>query len=174
VRLRSDGAEAWWRGAPVQGRRRRRIVRSLAIAAVAAGLAFARAVADESEGVVITEFDVPEYNEEGTMTSRIRGDTARVMTNGFVQVNGLTMEFYKEGSTNRDVEMRVASPRCLLHRDKKAAVSDSDVRIARDNMVVTGTGFMWNNNDQKLVILTNSRVVIKGARRNMNTEEERP
>jgi hypothetical protein len=132
----------------------------------------AAAVWAQNEPVTITEFDVPEYDEEGNMTSRIRGDTATVMTDGFIQVNGLTMEIYKEGDTNRTVEMRIASPRCLMHRDKKAAVSDSDVRIARDNMVVTGRGFVWNNNQEKLTILTNARVVIRGANRNISTDEE--
>jgi hypothetical protein len=137
------------------------------------GIGAVGAATDDGSATII-EFDIPEYNDVGVMTSRIQGDSAKVLTNGFIEVYGLMMEFYKEGSTNRTVEMRVASPRCLLNRDKKAAVSDADVRISRDNMIVTGTGFMWNNNDQVLKIMTNSRVVLKGARRNIKTEEGLP
>jgi hypothetical protein len=41
------------------------------------------------------------------------------------------------------------------------------VRIARDNMVVTGQGFEWNNKDQRLVILGDAKVVLKEAQRSI-------
>ena len=120
--------------------------------------------AGTNDELQIKGFRVPEYDDEGNMTSQIFGDFAKGLPDGFIQVEGLTMEFYKGSLSNRVTDMRVTAPRCLLHRGKKAAVSDSDVRIVRgEAMVVTGTGFMWNNNEQLLMIMSNSKVVLRNV-----------
>ena len=126
--------------------------------------ACAAMAAGTNEEMQIKGFRVPEYDEEGNMTSQIFGDFAKGMPDGFIEVHGLTMEFYKGSMSNRLTDMRVTAPRCLLHRGKKAAVSDSDVRIVRgEAMVVTGKGFMWNNNEQLLMIMSNSKVVLRNV-----------
>ncbi|MFH0908082.1 MAG: hypothetical protein V1929_04910 [bacterium] len=136
------------------------------LALVAASTLFAAGTNDE---MTIKGFRVPEYDAEGNMTTQIFGDFAKGMPDGFIEVQGLTMEFYKGSQSNRTTDMRVTAPRCLLHRGKKAAVSDSDVRIVRgETMVVTGTGFMWNNNEQLLMIMSNSKVVLRNVRVSMD------
>jgi hypothetical protein len=134
----------------------------------------ARAASTNDE-MTIQGFRVPEYDDQGNMTSQIFGDFAKGMPDGFIEVQGLTMEFYKGNASNRVVDMRVTSPRCLLNREKKGAVSDSDVRIVRgDAMVVTGRGFLWNNNDQLLMIMTNSKVVLKSVQKSMDRGAVKP
>lgn len=115
----------------------------------------------------VTGFRVPSYDDEGNLTSQMFGDTARIMPDGLVEITELRMEFYSGGGTNRDTEMRVTSPKCLYDRGRGSATSDAPVRIARDNMVVTGVGFTWNGKDERLRILKDSKVVLKDVKRSM-------
>jgi hypothetical protein len=78
------------------------------------------------------------------------------------------MEFYSGSETNRKVSMEVSSPHCLYHRERGAAASEKDVRIVNDNMVVTGTGFVWENTAQILKIARNAKVVLKNSREHLD------
>jgi hypothetical protein len=129
-------------------------------------LALARPAPAE-EALTAAGVRFPTYNEKMEMTSQIFGDTAKVMPNGFVELTNLRMEFYSGGESNRKVQMEVSSPHCLYHRDRGAAASEKDVRIVNENMIVTGTGFVWQNEAQVLKIARNSKVVLKNARRGM-------
>lgn len=115
----------------------------------------------------VTGFRVPSYDRDGNLTSQMYGDTARIMPDGGVDISELRVEFYRSGATNRDVDMRVSSPRCYYNRGTGVATSDAPVRIARDNMVVTGTGFAWSSHDERMRIEKNAKVVIKDVKRAM-------
>ncbi len=130
---------------------------------------FARA--EKSNDVqTVSKFRVPSYDEQGELTSQMFGDYATIMPDGYVEVTQLRMEFYKGSESNRVTDMQVTAPRCLYHRERGAAVSDSDVRISRENMVVTGTGFVFHNGSQSLKILKNAKVVIRNADRSMEKD----
>jgi hypothetical protein len=118
-------------------------------------------------------FRVPSYDAEGNLTSQMFGDFARILPDGMVEITELRMEFYEKSSTNQATEMRVSSPRCLYHRLKGTAESDDTIRIARDNMVVTGRGYSWNNTDEVMKIRNDAKVVLKDARRQMDEGEQR-
>lgn len=125
------------------------------------------------ETQTVTGFRVPSYDRDGNMTSQIFGDSARLLPDGAVDVVELRMEFYAvdgQTATNRQVEMRITSPRCLYHRASGTATSDAPVRIARDNMVVTGVGFQWFGASERLEIYSNAKVVLKDIKRGMRTE----
>ncbi len=115
----------------------------------------------------VTGFRVPSYDAKNNLTSQMFGDTAIILPDGRVDITELRMEFYSGTTSNRQTEMRVTSPRCVYNRNSGSATSDAPVRIARDNMVVTGNGFEWNNKDQRLVILRDSKVVLKEAQRSI-------
>ena len=115
----------------------------------------------------VTGFRVPSYDARNNLTSQMFGDTATILTDGRVDITELRMEFYSGTVSNRQTEMRVTSPRCVYNRNSGAATSSAPVRIARDNMVVTGTGFEWSNKDQRLVILNDAKVVLKEAQRSI-------
>ena len=108
-------------------------------------------------------FRVPTYDDENVMTSQIYGETARVLPDGNVEITGLRMEFYSYEGEERITDMTVTSPLCYFNRTRGVVISDSDVRISRDQMVVTGKGFRYSNKNQELKILSNSKVVLKGA-----------
>lgn len=139
-----------------------------------AALFLVRAAAQSGgEAQTVTGFRVPSYDREGNMTSQVFGDSARILPDGAVDIVELRMEFYAvagQTATNRHVDMRITSPRCLYNRTSGTATSDAPVRIARDNMVVTGVGFQWFGNAERLEIYNSAKVVLKDVKRGMKTE----
>ena len=154
--------------------------RGLAAALLAAGLAAAqqpstnamplRAVkAGEAHDQDVAGFRAPTYDKDGRMSSQVFGDFAHARPDGYVDITGLRVEFYdaKAAPTSRVVDMTVHSEQCMYHRDRKTAASKKDVRIVRDDMVITGTGFIWESDQQVMQILHDAKVVLKNARRDM-------
>ncbi len=143
-----------------------RLGKAIGVAALvlAAGWVAAQQGSDVQQ---VTGFRVPSYDDQGLMTSQMFGDAARIMTNGLVEISELRMEFYARGNADRQMEMRVTSPKCLYDRSTSSATSEAPVRIARDNMVVTGTGFVWDGKKERLQIMTDAKVVLKDVKRSM-------
>ncbi|MDD4736247.1 MAG: LPS export ABC transporter periplasmic protein LptC [Kiritimatiellae bacterium] len=122
----------------------------------------------QNEITTLTDFSVPEYDAEGNLASELMGDYADILPNGNVRVRNLRIDSYKDN----EVDMSITSPECEYYENEKTASSDADVRIARDNMVVTGSGFSWNAAENRLVIKSNVKVVLKNARNQVNTGDE--
>ena len=102
-------------------------------------------------------FTVPEYNADGQLVWQMFGETARVeLVGGKVEVHGMRLELYQKGSL--DATMR--SPVCLFDRAAKTASSDEPVEIVSTNMVVTGKGFEWNSNDNRMRIRNDATMTI--------------
>ncbi len=141
----------------------------LAVVAATAGVGWAQKAIKPMapQNQQITQFRVPSYDNENNLTSQMFGDTAVILANGKVDITGLRLEFYSGVASNRLTEMRVTSPRCLYDRNSGSATSDAPVRIARDNMVVTGTGFEWSSRNEKLVIHQDAKVVFNDIKRSM-------
>lgn len=160
----------------LRGRRRLTAPAASALAALALmalAVHVARGQGPREESQVVSGFRVPGFNREGFMTSQLFGDTARLLPNGVVEIAELRLEFYAPDPAQpggRRVEMRITSPRCIYDRATGTATSDAPVRIARDNMVVTGRGFRWSTADERLEIFSESKVVIRDLRRGFKTE----
>jgi hypothetical protein len=102
-------------------------------------------------------FTVPEYDANGQLVWQMFGDSARVeLVGGKVEVRGMKLEFYQKGSL--DATMR--SPLCLFDRTSKTAASDEAVEIVATNMVVTGKGFDWSSNDNRMRIRSDATMTI--------------
>jgi len=119
------------------------------------------------EGVTtVTDFSVPEYDDEGNLTTELLGDYADIMPDGSVHIRNLRIISYR----NNAIDMSVTAPQCEYLEQEKRAVSDANVRISRDNMVVTGQGFSWNSADERLVIESQVKVVLKNVRKHVKTD----
>ncbi len=127
-------------------------------------LVMAGATAQEQAGQTVSGFRLPEYDEQNHLKSELFGDFAKVLPDGIIEITGLKIDFYQD----EKVDMTVTSPRCVFNQEKGQAQSDSEVRIARDNMVVTGVGFSWNNSDGRFQIFKQAKVVLKGAQNQMD------
>lgn len=149
---------------------RRAMWAAAVIGLLTAGWGLSQTGVDEAQ--TVTGFRVPTYDGEGRMTSQMYGDSARILPDGAVEIAELRMEFYGKSTdtTNRPLDMRVTSPRCFYNRNSGVATSDAPVRISRDNMVVTGTGFRWSSNEERLEIYSQAKVVLKDVKRNINPE----
>ena len=118
------------------------------------------------EDAQIKGFRVPNYDTNSIMNSQIFGEFARMLPDGNVEITNLKIEFYSYEGEERMVDMTITSPLCYFNRPNSVAISDQDVRISRDDLVVTGKGFIFHNAKQELKILSDSRVVVKGASKN--------
>lgn len=112
----------------------------------------------------ITEFEVPDFDGEMRLRSKLFGEYARIMPDGEVEITNMRIEFYTE---DEDVEMQVFSPECTYDRTTRKARSDSEIHIARDNMIVTGRGFVWNPEVGRFQIFNDARVLLKGLGRDL-------
>ena len=121
----------------------------------------AAAWAQDSGMQTVAGFRVPEYDENNQLKSQLFGDFAKVLPEGIIEITQLKIDFYSEGK----VEMTVTSPKCTYKQKEGKAESDADVRITREDMVVTGKGFAWNGRDEKFEIFKEAKVVLKGARK---------
>ena len=92
---------------------------------------------------------VPEYDDQGRLKSRLFGDRAEMQPDGRIRITNLRIQIYKEGVE----EAKVWAERCLFNRKDKSAISDSAVRLEKGNMRVTGTGMRWLNYISGSVIL---------------------
>ena len=130
---------------------------ALLLAVVAVGWA------EESSVQTVAGFRVPEYDENNRLKSQLFGDFAKVLPDGVIEITQLKIDFYSDGKVN----MTVTAPRCTYKQKEGRAESDADVRITREDMVVTGKGFAWSGRDEQFRILKEAKVVLKGARKQL-------
>ncbi len=128
------------------------------VAALAMG--WAAQAAEDSRVQTVTGFRVPEYDDKGNLKSELNGDFAKILPNGVVEITNLKMLMFKEGV----VEASMTAPSCTYDREGQRAGSEGDVRISRENMVVTGKGFYWNAKNERIQIFKDVKVVLKDVR----------
>jgi hypothetical protein len=107
-------------------------------------------------------FEVPEFDRHNRLTSRLIGDFALLKADGMVDITGMRIEFYDE---DESVEMLVTADQCLYNRFNRDAKSDTAIRIARDNLIITGTGFDWSTESGQFLIHADAKVVLAGSLR---------
>lgn len=112
----------------------------------------------------ITGFRVPEYDEDGNLKSQIYGDFAKIRDDDRIEITNLKIEMYNDD----EIDILVTAPHCLYDQKSRRAHSESRVRIARDNTVITGEDFSWDMKEQRFVILKNAKVVLKNLRNRMD------
>ena len=119
--------------------------------------------AQASAGVqTIRGFEVPEFDRNNILRSMLYGELARLLPSGVVDITGMRIDFYND---QREVEMRLTADTCRYERATGNAESDGRVRMARDNMIVTGEGFTWNTEDGVFQIFDDAKVVLSGVGR---------
>ncbi|NCD34440.1 MAG: hypothetical protein EOL87_13635 [Spartobacteria bacterium] len=116
----------------------------------------------------VLDFNVPEYDGNGNLKSELLGDSADIYPDGRVVIKNIKIDSYKAGQ----VALRITSPLCEYSEDSKSAWSDAPVRISADKMVVTGTGFSWDSGSERMKILSDVKVVLKNAKKQVNTGDE--
>ncbi len=115
-------------------------------------------------GQTIRRFEVPEFDRNNRLRSRLSGDYARILPSGLIDITGMQIEFY---DPERRVEMRVTAESCIYNRQTGDATSDGRVRLARQNLLITGKGFTWEADRERMEIRDQARVVIQDPQRTL-------
>lgn len=115
----------------------------------------------EVEEAPIEKLRIPvEYYESGEVKVQVIAELANVSGSGDIQAKDVRIEFYTEDGSLRDL---VTAERCEYLRERGIARSDSGVSLERDGLKVTGHGFVWHANEERIKILSDTRVVIDRA-----------
>ena len=120
------------------------------------------ALAQTTDRQVITDFRVPEYDDQGKLKNVLRGDYVTIPNSGPIEVHQLKYEVF---GTSTQAELNITAPLCFYDRERGTATSTGAVRIARSDMIITGTGFDFDRRTERMVIRNQARVVLKGARK---------
>jgi len=104
-------------------------------------------------------FRVPDYDAKGVMTSQLFGEHAVMQGGGEIKIDGLRIEFYKEGKT----AMTVTSPYCFYNQKTREAHSDAPVAADMERMHMTGRGFLLISSNSTVRVYDDSKVRIKDA-----------
>jgi len=115
--------------------------------------------AQQDLNMEIKGFRVPEYDEKGVMTSQLFGDHAEMQGGGEVKIDGLRVEFYKEGKT----VVKVTSPYCFYNQKTREAHSDAPVAADMERLTMRGRGFLLIPSNGTVRVFDDSTVTIKDA-----------
>lgn len=113
--------------------------------------------AQQDLNMEVKGFRVPEYDGKGVMTSQLFGDHAVMQGGGEIKIDGLRIEFYKDGKP----AVTVSSPYCFYNQKTREAHSDAPVAAEMERMKMTGRGFLLQSSNSTVRVFNDSRVVIK-------------
>lgn len=114
--------------------------------------------AQEKETIQTKKFSVPEYDDKGKLNCVINGDQGKIFGKE-AHITGVFVEIH-----HKDSPLHLTTPKCKYLLDKKRCSSNEDVKIKGDGVVITGKGFDIDNNDKKIFIRSNVKVVWKKAK----------
>lgn len=104
----------------------------------------------------ITGFRVPDYDDQGEMSSQLFGEKAEIQPNGEVKINGMRIEFYKE----KETFMEVTSPYCFYNQKEQKAHSDAVIFADMERVQMCGKGFVLESEVGAVRVLDDTVVTI--------------
>lgn len=113
----------------------------------------------------IDDFRIPEFDSNGMLKSEIFGTKARILPENKIKITGLQIIMYKKrdpGMVTNQVDAVLSSDHCTVDQKNRNAFSNADMKIVRDNVVITGKGFRWTAGSQRIEILNDFRMVMTG------------
>lgn len=123
-----------------------------------------KAVNDPSTNrtIRVLRFQAPQYDTNGVKTAMLTGKEAVIYPDRMVEISELGLDILRKASTNTDV--KVTSPKCFYNPEKGYAVSEDTIRIARENMVITGSNYIINAKEDRMQINHDVKIVFFGMR----------
>ena len=108
-------------------------------------------------------FRVPQYDDQGRLTSMLQGREANVYPDRIAEISDVLVEIFRANATGRVVEARITSPKCFYQADKNIAIGEGQIRMAHEQMIVTGTNYVIDAKAQRLQINEAAKVVLMGV-----------
>jgi lipopolysaccharide export system protein LptA len=109
---------------------------------------------------------VPEYDDQGVMTSQLFGDRAEMQGGGEIKITGLRVEVYKDGETMATV----TAPHCFYNQKTKEAHSDAPIAVDLEQLALRGRGFVLKSEDNSVRVFDECVVTIKDLMGQVNAE----
>ncbi len=100
------------------------------------------------------QFRLPHYDEGGRLKAELYGQRA-VKEGAFIRLYDARVEVYEEGR----MSMTMWTAECLYNVRTGRMTSESEVRVTRAGLQMTGEGLRWQNGGTEVTILRNVRVV---------------
>ncbi|MEI6563630.1 MAG: LPS export ABC transporter periplasmic protein LptC [bacterium] len=113
----------------------------------------------------IDGFRIPEFDLNGVLKSEIYGKKAKMLPDNKIRITELQIIMYKKktvGSQTNEVDAVLTSEHCTVDQKTKNAFSNAEMKIVRENVVITGKGFRWSAEGQRIEILNNFHMVMVG------------
>lgn len=127
----------------------------------ALGMAGTAAWAQESEGAAIEDMRLPlERYAEGALKTLLTARRAVVRPQGEILATDVRVEMYLPDGA---LETVVTTGSCVYDRARGTVTSDAAVRMVRDDVEISGVGLRWNHGEERVRLLSETRVVLKGS-----------
>jgi len=99
-----------------------------------------------------------EHYDSGRVRAVLRAERATVAADGFVRAEGVRIELFDEVGGR---EGHLAAERCLFNREEKRGYCRGEVVLVRREVELSGRDLYWSVPQQRVVILSQARVVVK-------------
>lgn len=110
----------------------------------------------------ITNFKLPLFNDDGYRTGYLRGEQGIYLNTSEIRILGMELSQYS-GDENDAVIGSMESPEALFHYDengRSAASGPGSIKIENDTFVLTGEDWIWQEQNNRIVINKNVKVII--------------
>lgn len=105
---------------------------------------------------IIRNFRVPEIDEEGRLKSMLMGESARIIPGKPMPIEGLRIQFFEPDGEN--VKLNIVSPGCVYDTKEGIATSDESIRIFGNGFLVSGVGYRYEKDRERMKIHSKVRV----------------
>ncbi|MDD5520233.1 MAG: LPS export ABC transporter periplasmic protein LptC [Kiritimatiellae bacterium] len=106
------------------------------------------------------------YYDNGQLKSQLKAEKATMQENGPIYAVNITSEFF---TVEGQLDIVMISENCTYDKMAKTAKSDdSNVRLEKKGLTITGKGLDWNMNEQVVTVVSNVNVVMTRSMMNVN------
>jgi lipopolysaccharide transport protein LptA len=119
------------------------------------------------DGFPARDVRVPlELYEDGSMKVQLFAQGARVSREGVherkneTELAGVRVEFY---TLDGEIDGRLFAENCIYHSAIKAVMSERFVKIEKQGLVITGTGFKWKSKTETFELMNKAKVDFPGV-----------
>jgi hypothetical protein len=105
---------------------------------------------------------LPLFTKEGFHQMTLRGEEVVPVNSNQVDISGLDVTVFS-GDAAAKVDTVILSPQASFLINEKVAHGDQAVRLIRDDVEVTGTGWTYYYNEKKVLIAHSAHVVFHAA-----------
>jgi len=101
-----------------------------------------------------------QHYEDGTLRVQLRAGTASLPPEGLVKATDVLVEFFEPDGTCSGT---LRADACEYDRKAKLVTSGAPVKLQREGLHIAGTGFIWKVEEERVEILRDVKVTLKGG-----------